>query len=89
MSKLLETLIARGRRVRRPKEQREVAFGMADLSTHRKFYRWRGVCEDAKERGVRYVRSICIRSVQCVGAVGPMVPVGDQECCMPARWRVL
>ena len=39
MSKLLETLIARGRRVRRPKEQREVAFGMADLSTHRKFYR--------------------------------------------------
>ena len=34
MSKLLETLIARGRRVRRPREQREVAFGLADLSTH-------------------------------------------------------
>ena len=34
MAKVLETLIARGRRVRRPKEQREVAFGLADLSTH-------------------------------------------------------
>ena len=34
MSKLLESLIARGRRVRRPREQREVAFGLADLSTH-------------------------------------------------------
>ena len=28
MSKLLESLIARGRRVRRPREQREVAFGL-------------------------------------------------------------
>ena len=34
MSKLLEMLVARGRRVRRPREQREVAFGLADMSTH-------------------------------------------------------
>ena len=34
MSKVLEALIARGRRVRRPREQREVAFGLAELSTH-------------------------------------------------------
>lgn len=34
MAKLLEALIARGRRVRRPREQREVAFGLAELSTH-------------------------------------------------------
>lgn len=27
-------MIARGRRVRRPREQREVAFGLADMSTH-------------------------------------------------------
>ena len=31
--KVLEALIAKGRRVRRPCEQREVAFGLADLST--------------------------------------------------------
>ena len=35
MAKVLESLIARGRRVRRPREQREVAFGLADLLTHR------------------------------------------------------
>ena len=34
MAKVLEALIARGRRVRRPREQREVAFGLADMSTH-------------------------------------------------------
>ena len=34
MAKLLEALIARGRRVRRPREQREVSFGLAELSTH-------------------------------------------------------
>jgi hypothetical protein len=34
MSKVLEALIARGRRVKRPREQREVAFGLAELSTH-------------------------------------------------------
>lgn len=34
MAKVLETLIAKGRRVKRPKDQREVAFGLADLSTH-------------------------------------------------------
>ena len=34
MSKLLEMLVARGRRDRRPREQREVAFGLADMSTH-------------------------------------------------------
>lgn len=33
-TKILESLIARGRRVRRPKDQREVAFGLASLSTH-------------------------------------------------------
>ena len=36
MAKVLEALIAKGRRVRRPREQKEVAFGIADLSTHRK-----------------------------------------------------
>ena len=34
MAKVLESLIAKGRRVRRPPEQKEVAFGLADLSTH-------------------------------------------------------
>ena len=34
MAKVLEALIAKGRRVRRPREQREVSFGLADLSTH-------------------------------------------------------
>lgn len=34
MAKVLEALIAKGRRVRRPQEQKEVAFGLADLSTH-------------------------------------------------------
>lgn len=33
MAKVLEALVARGRRVRRAREQREVAFGLADLST--------------------------------------------------------
>ena len=33
MSRMLEALIARARRVKKPREQREVAFGLADLST--------------------------------------------------------
>lgn len=38
MAKVLESLIAKGRRARRPREQKEVAFGLADLSTHRKLH---------------------------------------------------
>lgn len=34
MAKVIEALIAKGRRARRPPEQKEVAFGLADLSTH-------------------------------------------------------
>lgn len=34
MAKVLESLIAKGRRAKRPPEQKEVAFGLADLSTH-------------------------------------------------------
>jgi len=34
MAKVLEALIAKGRRVRRPREQKDVAFGLADLTTH-------------------------------------------------------
>jgi hypothetical protein len=34
MAKVLESLIAKGRRARRPPEQKEIAFGLADLSTH-------------------------------------------------------
>jgi hypothetical protein len=34
MAKVLESLIAKGRRARRPQDQKEVAFGLADLSTH-------------------------------------------------------
>lgn len=34
MAKVLEALVAKGRRVRRPREQKDVAFGLADLSTH-------------------------------------------------------
>jgi len=34
MARVLESLIAKGRRARRPREQKEVAFGLADLSTH-------------------------------------------------------
>ena len=32
MGKLLEALIAKGRRARRPRDHREVAFGLAELS---------------------------------------------------------
>lgn len=42
MSKVLEALVARGRRVRRAREQREVAFGLADLSTKRPLARGAG-----------------------------------------------
>lgn len=38
MAKVLEALIAKGRRVRRPREQKEVAFGLADLSTHEELH---------------------------------------------------
>lgn len=34
MAKVLESLIAKGRRATRPKDQKEIAFGLADLSTH-------------------------------------------------------
>lgn len=34
MAKVLEALIAKGRRAKRPQEQKEIAFGLADLSTH-------------------------------------------------------
>jgi kinesin family protein 5 len=34
MAKVLESLIAKGRRAGRPKDQKEIAFGLADLSTH-------------------------------------------------------
>ena len=34
MAKELESLIAKGRRAKRPPEQKEVAFGLADLSTY-------------------------------------------------------
>ncbi len=33
MSKVLESLVARGRRVRNFRESREITFGLADLST--------------------------------------------------------
>jgi hypothetical protein len=36
MAKVLESLIAKGRRAKRGPEQKEVAFGLADLSTHGK-----------------------------------------------------
>ena len=51
MAKVLESLIAKGRRVRRPPEQKEVAFGLADLSTH----------EELLERMVQKggVKSLC------------------------------
>ena len=38
MAKVLEALIAKGRRVRRPREQKEVAFGLCDLSTHEELH---------------------------------------------------
>lgn len=38
MAKVLEALISKGRRVRRAVEQKEVAFGLADLSTHGIFH---------------------------------------------------
>ena len=37
MAKQLESLIAKGRRAKRPPEQKEGAFGLADLSTYCKF----------------------------------------------------
>lgn len=38
MAKVLEALVAKGRRVRRPREQKEVAFGLCDLSTHEELH---------------------------------------------------
>lgn len=38
MSKVLEALVAKGRQARRPREQKEVAFGLADLSTHEEMH---------------------------------------------------
>ena len=38
MAKVLEALIAKGRRAKRPREQKEVAFGLADLSTHEELH---------------------------------------------------
>ncbi len=38
MAKVLEALIAKGRRAKRPREQKEIAFGLADLSTHREYF---------------------------------------------------
>ncbi len=40
MSKVLETLIARGRRVRSFQESQEIAFGLANLSTNAEVYKW-------------------------------------------------
>lgn len=37
MAKVLEALIAKGRRAKRPQDQKEIAFGLADLSTHGQF----------------------------------------------------
>lgn len=37
MAKQLEALIAKGRRSERESEQKEISFGLADLSTHGKF----------------------------------------------------
>ena len=57
MAKVLESLIAKGRRAKRPPEQKEVAFGLADLSTH----------EELLERlvqkgGVRSLLSLLMKS---------------------------
>ena len=38
MAKVLEALVAKGRRARHPREQKEVAFGLADLSTHEELH---------------------------------------------------
>ena len=43
MAKVLEALIAKGRRSKRPQEQKEIAFGLADLSTHGEFSGFRYV----------------------------------------------
>jgi len=45
MAKVLESLISKGRRARRPPEQKEVAFGLADLSTHGWFFIYFISCE--------------------------------------------
>ena len=58
MAKVLESLIAKGRRATRPKDQKETAFGLADLSTH----------EDLLERivqkgGIKSLLVILTRSI--------------------------
>lgn len=44
MAKVLEALIAKGRRAKRPQEQKEIAFGLADLSTHGKSMKYKEGC---------------------------------------------
>ena len=58
MAKVLESLISKGRRARRAPEQKEIAFGLADLSTH----------EDLLERlvakgGVKSLLTLLTKSV--------------------------
>ncbi|CAM9299409.1 unnamed protein product, partial [Discosporangium mesarthrocarpum] len=57
MAKVLEALIAKGRRVRRPREQKEVAFGLADLSTHEELHE-----RIVKKGGIRSILEILRRS---------------------------
>lgn len=45
MAKVLEALIAKGRRAKRPQEQKEIAFGLADLSTHGKSMKYKEYCQ--------------------------------------------
>jgi hypothetical protein len=45
MAKVLEALIAKGRRAKRPQEQKEIAFGLADLSTHGKSMKYKEGCQ--------------------------------------------
>ena len=45
MAKVLEALIAKGRRAKRPQEQTEIAFGLADLSTHGELLRSKELME--------------------------------------------
>ncbi len=64
MSKVLEALIARGRRVRRPREQREVAFGLAELSTHPEIH-----VKFLKKGGLKTL--LHLLQVQANAAIGP------------------
>ena len=71
MAKVLEALIAKGRRVRRPREQKEVAFGICDLSTHPELHERIASCDRVYRNAEYKPMSSPPCGVRRVGRVSP------------------